>query len=475
MMKALLTKSFTFFCFIAVAGLLFLSSQAPLFAEDKKENKRLQGDEIYQELDILMQVLDHMRKHYVDYDIDDKKAIEAGIQAMLKSLDPHSSYINPEALKDVTMQVRGEYGGLGIEVTEEKDVVKVVSPIDDTPASRAGMMAGDYITHIDGEDIMGKGLDYAISKMRGAAGEPITLTVVRVGESDPLEVNLVREIITLKSTRHRVEADTIGYIRISSFTQQTFPGLVEAIAALKAKMGDTMQGVILDLRNNPGGLLSQAISVSDAFLTQGEIVSTRGRNSRDNELWMADYDGKCIPGKFCQPVMGDLIDGLPMVVLTNAGSASASEIVAGALQDHRRAIVLGDRSFGKGTVQSQFQIQNRALRLTTARYYTPSGNSIQGRGIEPDIEVLFPYEKRYKMRREADLRNTINNDTASDDRAGEQDEEKIDMDAKIERPSEDIQLQYAIKLLKGLYPQPVSPATAETAEKAGDESAPKTP
>ncbi|WND01440.1 S41 family peptidase [Temperatibacter marinus] len=440
----------------ATLGTTMLAS--PLQAD----GKRLKGEELYTELDVLIRVLKHMREDYVDADIDDKKALESAIQAMLKSLDPHSNYINMDNLKNVQMQVRGEYGGLGIEVSEEKDVVKVVSPIDDTPAQRAGIKSNDYITHINGEDILGKGLDYAISKMRGAVGEPINITIVRVGVEDPFDVKIVRDNIKIRSARHRVEDDTIGYIRISTFNMQTWPSLKKSIDALHAELGDKMQGVVLDLRNNPGGLLSQAIKVSDTFLEQGEIVSTRGRHRTDNETWFADYSGYCMPGKYCDPVEGDLVNGLPMVVLTNAGSASASEIVAGALQDHRRAIILGDRSFGKGTVQSQYKIFNRALRLTTARYYTPSGNSIQGRGIEPDIEVLFPAEQRYKMRREADLRNTISNDSDAYDRSGELEEMTFDKDAKIEPAQEDIQLKYAIRLLKGLY----EPAPEQTVAKA---------
>ncbi|WP_139167561.1 MULTISPECIES: S41 family peptidase [Kordiimonas] len=438
-----------------VALMVAFTAPAAVQADTRKNQ-----DEFYEQLDLLMRIFERVRSEYVD-EVDDKEVIEAAIQGMLRSLDPHSTYLNPDIYQQVRVQMEGEYGGLGIEVQMEKGVVKVVSPIDDTPADKAGIQGGDYITHIDGESIQGKTLTEAVKKMRGAVGAPIVVTIIREGYDGPFDVTIVREKIMVQSVRHRVEDDTIGYIRITTFNMQTGEGVEKAIEAIKSQLGPDLDGVILDLRNNPGGLLDEAIRVSDAFLDRGEIVSTRGRRRQNNNRWYA--------------TSGDMLDGLPVVVLTNAYSASASEIVAGALQDHRRAIVLGDKTFGKGTVQSEIRLGragDRAIRLTTARYYTPSGKSIQERGVEPDIEVLFPRPagQRGNPRREADLQGHIENDQDNVDRTGEFDGEydaqamtdEVDNVGEATETSEtsdeqvDVQLRYAIKLLKNMSGLPKS-------------------
>ena len=407
-------------------------------------------DDIYEQLDLLTRILDRVRNEYVD-EVDDRKVMEAAIQGMLKSLDPHSTYLNRDTFSQVRIQTEGEYGGLGIEVQMDQGIVKVISPIDDTPAFEAGIQGGDYITHINGEAIMGKTLTDAVKQMRGPVGSDIEITVVREGMEAPFDLVITRDKILVRSVRHRVEEDTIGYIRVTTFNMQSGKGVEDAILDLRSQLGDDMDGIILDLRNNPGGLLDEAIRITDAFLDQGEIVSTRGRRKTQNQHW------------FAKP--GDLADGLPIVVLVNASSASASEIVAGALQDHRRAILVGDQTFGKGTVQSEIRLGRKgdhAIRLTTARYYTPSGQSIQERGIEPDIFYLFPRAGKRGPRREADLSNVIENDTNSIDRAGEipLDEElqtfveiEYDEEGKA-KPLPDIQLQYAVSLLKDLSALP---------------------
>ena len=407
-------------------------------------------DEFYERLNTMMRIFDMVRKEYVD-EVDDKEVIEAAIQGMLKSLDPHSTYLNPDVYQQVRVQMEGEYGGLGIEVQMENGVVKVVSPIDETPAANAGIQGGDLITHIDGNAVVGKTLTEAVKQMRGPVGAPITITVIRDEVPAAFDVEIVREKILVRSVRHRIEDETIGYIRVTTFNMQSGVGVEKAIRKIVEEVGDDLDGVVLDLRNNPGGLLDEAIRISDAFLERGEIVSTRGRRKENNSRWYA--------------TTGDMLEGIPVVVLVNAYSASASEIVAGALQDHRRAVLLGDRTFGKGTVQSEIRLGgsgDQAIRLTTARYFTPSGASIQERGIEPDIEVLFPNQRRAKLRREADLQGHITNDQLSQDRAGEYDEpttedivaKKVEPAAEPgaapEGPPEDIQLLYAIKLLKNM-------------------------
>jgi carboxyl-terminal processing protease len=331
--------------------------------------------ETYRQLSLFGDVFEKIRTDYVEKP-DEGKLIEAAVNGMLTSLDPHSSYMDAKSFRDMQVQTKGEFGGLGIEVTMEDGLIKVVTPIDDTPAARAGLLANDIITQIDGDQVQGLSLNQAVDKMRGPVNSPVKLKITRKEAKDPLEVTLNRDLIRIKPVRSRTEGGDIGYIRLTQFNEQTYDGLKAAVDKLSTDLpGDKLKGFIIDLRNNPGGLLDQAVMVSDAFLDRGEIVSTRGRNPDETQRFSAKS--------------GDLTKGKPVVVLVNGGSASASEIVAGALQDHKRATVLGTRSFGKGSVQSIIPLGgNGALRLTTARYYTPSGRSIQAKGIEPDQEVL---------------------------------------------------------------------------------------
>jgi carboxyl-terminal processing protease len=390
----------------------------------------------YRELNLFGDVFERIRADYVETP-DDSKLIESAINGMLAGLDPHSSYLSPKNFQDMQVQTSGKFGGLGIEVTMEDGVVKVVSPIDDTPAARAGILAGDLITALDGEPVEGLTLNEAVDKMRGAIDTPITLTIVRSGVDKPFDVKLVREEIVVQSVRSRQEGD-VAYIRITTFNEQTFDGLRSAMEKLRADIGpDKIKGYIIDLRNDPGGLLDQAIAVSDAFLEQGEIVSTRGRRADETQRYNARS--------------GDLAAGKPVIVLVNGGSASASEIVAGALQDHRRATILGTRSFGKGSVQTIIPLgTNGALRLTTARYFTPSGRSIQAKGIDPDIEVVqeLPPELAAEMpaepRGEASLKGHLSGEGAGEtEESGSQ--AYVPPDAK-----DDKQLQFALDLLNGL-------------------------
>jgi carboxyl-terminal processing protease len=340
--------------------------------------------------------------------VNDRDAIENAIQGMLSSLDPHSSYLNQRSFRDMQTQTRGEFGGLGIEVTQEGGYIKVISPIDETPAARAGVRPGDFITHLNGTSVQGLTLQEAVDQMRGQRGTQIKLTIRRQGAERPIELTLTRDVIRPQVVRFRLEDGNLGYVRVTSFNEQTEVGLRRAVQQLKQQAQGGLKGLVLDLRNNPGGLLDQAVQVTDDFLTQGEIVSTRSRRAEDAQRWNA------------KP--GDIADGLPIVVLINSGSASASEIVAGALQDHRRAVVVGVKSFGKGSVQTVMPVPgNGAIRLTTARYYTPSGRSIQGTGIEPDIEVLATREETRAAQaprdREADLRRSLRNDGKAETRA----------------------------------------------------------
>jgi carboxyl-terminal processing protease len=330
----------------------------------------------YRQLNLFGDVFERVRADYVEKP-DDSKLIESAINGMLAGLDPHSSYMDPKSFRDMQVQTRGEFGGLGIEVTMEDGLIKVVAPIDETPAAKAGIMANDIITQLDGEQVQGLTLNQAVEKMRGPVNTKIKLTIMRKGQDKPIDISITRDIIRVRSVRSQVEGDDVGYIRLTQFNEQTTDGLKKAIADITAKVSnDKLKGYILDLRNNPGGLLDQAISVSDAFLQKGEIVSTRGRNPEETQRFNA------------RP--GDLTSSKPVIVLINGGSASASEIVAGALQDHKRVTVIGTRSFGKGSVQTIIPLGsgNGALRLTTARYFTPSGRSIQAKGIVPDIEVM---------------------------------------------------------------------------------------
>lgn len=342
--------------------------------ESEKTDKDPDANNTYKQLNLFGEVFERVRGNYVD-PVSDKQLIVHALNGMLSNLDPHSSYLTEKDFTDMQVQTKGEFGGLGIEVTMENGLVKVVSPIDDTPAYKAGILAGDYITHIDEVPVMGSTLNDAVDKMRGKVGTTVKLKVRREGKDDALNFALKRDVIRIKSVKYRVEQGNVGYIRVTTFNQNTVEGVESAIADIKKKVGgDKLIGYILDLRNNPGGLLDQAIGLSDIFLDKGEIVSTRGRNEEDTKRDNA--------------TPGDLAEGKPVVVLINGGSASASEIVSGALQDHRRAILLGTKSFGKGSVQTVIPLPgNGAMRLTTARYYTPSGRSIQAKGIEPDIIV----------------------------------------------------------------------------------------
>ena len=350
---------------------------------------RAAASDTYQQLNLFGDVFERVRADYVEKP-DDKQLVELAINGMLSGLDPHSSYMDPKSFRDMQVQTRGEFGGLGIEVTMEDGLVKVVAPIDDTPAAKAGVMANDVITKLDDEAVQGLTLNQAVDKMRGPVNSKIKLTIVRKGADKPIELTIVRDIIRVKSVRSHAEGDDVGYIRITQFNEQTTDGLKQAINDLNGQLGaDKIKGYIVDLRNNPGGLLDQAISVSDTFLDKGEIVSTRGRNPEETQRFNA------------RP--GDMTHGKPVIVLINGGSASASEIVAGALQDHKRATLIGTRSFGKGSVQTIIPLGagNGALRLTTARYYTPSGRSIQAQGIKPDIEVMQDVPD--KLKGETDL------------------------------------------------------------------------
>ncbi|MEJ0074356.1 MAG: S41 family peptidase [Alphaproteobacteria bacterium] len=403
----------------------------------------------YRQLNLFGDVFERVRADYVEKP-DDAKLVEQAINGMLNGLDPHSSYMDPKSFRDMQVQTRGEFGGLGIEVTMEDGMVKVVTPIDETPAAKAGILANDIITQLDGEQVQGLTLNQAVEKMRGPVNTKIKLTIMRKGQDKPIEVSITRDIIRVRSVRSRIEGDDIGFIRISQFNEQTSEGLKKAITDITTQIQkDKLKGYVLDLRNNPGGLLDQAISVSDAFLERGEIVSTRGRNAEETQRYSA------------RP--GDLTNGKPIIVLVNGGSASASEIVAGALQDHKRATVLGTRSFGKGSVQTIIPLGNNngALRLTTARYYTPSGKSIQAKGIVPEIEVLQDVPEDLKTRSdtkgEASLRGHLKTQEG-EEQTGSQSWYPTD------DPKKDKALQMALELLRGTKTNPAFPPTAKAAQ-----------
>ncbi|MCE6959972.1 S41 family peptidase [Cereibacter sphaeroides] len=436
-----------------VAGALLATQVAgPLVAQEQQRSSS-----VYEQLDLFGDIFERIRGQYVE-EVETDKLIEAAINGMLTSLDPHSSYLPPDDFDDMQVQTRGEFGGLGIEVTQEEGFVKVVSPMDGTPADAAGIQAGDFITHVNGESVLGLTLDQAVDMMRGPVGSEIIITVVREGTAEPFDVSIIRDTIKLVAARSRVVGNTV-VVRLTTFNDQTFAGLKEGLESGAKELGglDKINGVVLDLRNNPGGLLTQAIQVSDAFLDKGEIVSTRGREASDGERFNA--------------TAGDLIGGKPMVVLINGGSASASEIVAGALQDHRRAIVVGTKSFGKGSVQTVIPLRGEgAMRLTTARYYTPSGRSIQALGVAPDIVVNQPPAKppateeeaeapnaAPRGRSEADLRGVLTNDSMTEDEKKQLEAERARAEEAAKLRDEDYQLAYAVDILKGLSAIEVKP------------------
>ena len=428
-----------------LAGALITTQVAgPLIAQEAARTEN-----VYEQLDLFGDIFERIRAQYVE-EVDSQQLIEAAINGMLTSLDPHSSYLAPEDFDDMQVQTRGEFGGLGIEVTQEEGFVKVVSPMDGTPADAAGIEAGDFITHVNGESVLGLTLDDAVEMMRGPVGSEIIITVVREGVEEPFDVSIIRDTIKVTAVRSRIVGNTV-VLRVTTFNDQTTPGLEEELKKSLEELGglDAVDGFVIDLRNNPGGLLTEAISVSDAFLDKGEIVSTRGRDPADGERFNA--------------TPGDLAGAKPIVVLINGGSASASEIVAGALQDHRRAIVVGTKSFGKGSVQSVVPLRgDGAMRLTTARYYTPSGRSIQALGVMPDIVVNQPArppetegeEEDQSIARqpqsEADLRGIISNDSMTEDERKLLEEERARIEETAALRDEDYQLAYAVDILRGL-------------------------
>jgi carboxyl-terminal processing protease len=437
---------------VAGVGAATLVSQTDLLSSTRAIAA---SSETYRQLSLFGDVFEKVRTDYVEQP-DEAKLIEAAINGMLASLDPHSSYMDPKSFRDMQVQTSGQFGGLGIEVTMEDGLVKVVTPIDDTPAAKAGILSNDVITQIEDEQVQGLTLNQAVDKMRGPVNTPVRLKLQRPGQKDAIQVTLTRDIIRIRPVRSREEGGDIGYLRVTQFNEQTYEGLRTAIEKISSDIGpDKLKGYVIDLRNNPGGLLDQAIMVSDAFLDRGEIVSTRGRNKDENQRFNAKA--------------GDLTKGKQLVVLINGGSASASEIVAGALQDHKRATVLGTRSFGKGSVQTVIPLGgNGAVRLTTARYYTPSGRSIQAKGIDPDQEVLqeVPDELKGKdeTKGEAGLRGHLKNG-----------EEKGGSSAYVPPdPAKDKQLLAAYDYLRGVRrgaenqaaPPPAQGETGQTAAKA---------
>ena len=429
----------------ALAGVILTAQVGPLIADSAERDSS-----VYEQLDLFGNIFERIRAQYVE-PVDTTKLTEAAINGMLTSLDPHSSYLSADAFSDMQVQTRGEFGGLGIEVTQEEGFVKVISPMDGTPADKAGILAGDYITHVNGESILGLTLDQAVDMMRGPVGSEILITVVRKETPEPFDVSIIRDTIKMTAATGRVIGN-IAVLRLTTFNDQTTSGMKEALKKALEEIGglEKLQGVVIDLRNNPGGLLNEAISVSDAFLDAGEIASTRGRNPQDGERYNA--------------TPGDLIEGKPIVVLINGGSASASEIVTGALQDHRRAVVVGTKSFGKGSVQTLIPLKgDGAMRLTTARYYTPSGRSIQTLGISPDLVVQQPRKplpgtqteeepasSAMKQRSEADLRGAITNDSMTEDEKKLYLEEQAAAEDSAKLRDEDYQLAYAVDILKGL-------------------------
>ncbi|MEZ5898588.1 MAG: S41 family peptidase [Hyphomicrobium sp.] len=437
---------YAFWTFLTLAGLA--GATTVLNVTQTFSATPSQNSELYRQLDLFGDVLERVRSDYVEKP-DDTQLIESAINGMLSSLDPHSSYMSPKSFRDMQVQTRGEFGGLGIEVTMENGVIKVVSPIDDTPAAKAGLLANDLITHLDNEQISGLTLEQAVEKMRGPVNTPITLTIVRKGKDEPFDVKVVRDVIRINAVKSHAEGDDVAYIKVTTFNEQTHANMIKALETLNKQLGPKIKGYVIDLRNNPGGLLDQAIAVSDDFLERGAIVLTKGRNNEETQRANA------------RP--GDVAEGKKIAVLINGGSASASEIVAGALQDHKRATIIGTRSFGKGSVQTIIPLgANGAIRLTTARYYTPSNRSIQAKGIEPDIvvEEELPDDLKDKLanekpRGEASLRGHLKNPDGSDKK-----EEFSGSSSYVPKEADkDTQLQYALSFLRGTAKEPPSAST----------------
>jgi carboxyl-terminal processing protease len=422
----------------AAGAALTLMTTQPRIVFDGSSARAAAAD-AYKQLSLFGDVFERVRSDYVEKP-DDGKLVETAINGMLTGLDPHSSYMDAKSFRDMQVQTRGEFGGLGIEVTMEDGLIKVVAPIDETPAAKAGVMANDFITHIDDEPVQGLTLNQAVDKMRGPVNTKIKLKIMRKGQDKPVEMSLTRDVIRVLSVRSHSEGDDVGYIRITQFNEQATTGLKKAIADLSAQNGDKLKGFILDLRNNPGGLLDQAISVSNAFLERGEIVSTRGRNADETQRFTA------------RP--GDLTKNKPVIVLINGGSASASEIVAGALQDHKRAIMVGTRSFGKGSVQTIIPLGSGsgALRLTTARYFTPSGRSIQAKGIVPDIEVLQDVPEELKARADTTSEATLRGHLSAEGQEQTGSQSYVPPDSKNDKA-----LHLALDLIRGTQTNPAYP------------------
>jgi carboxyl-terminal processing protease len=428
----------------AAGAALTLMTTQPRIVFDGSSARAAAAD-AYKQLSLFGDVFERVRSDYVEKP-DDAKLVESAINGMLTGLDPHSSYMDAKSFRDMQVQTRGEFGGLGIEVTMEDGLIKVVAPIDETPAAKAGVMANDFITHIDDEPVQGLTLNQAVDKMRGPVNTKIKLKIMRKGQDKPVEMTLTRDVIRVLSVRAHSEGDDVGYIRITQFNEQATTGLKKAIADLSAQDGDKLKGFILDLRNNPGGLLDQAISVSNAFLNRGEIVSTRGRNADETQRFTA------------RP--GDLTKNKPVIVLINGGSASASEIVAGALQDHKRAIMVGTRTFGKGSVQTIIPLGSGsgALRLTTARYFTPSGRSIQAKGIVPDIEVLQDVPEELKARADTTSEATLRGHLSAEGQEQTGSQSYVPPDSKNDKA-----LHLALDLMRGVQTNPVYPPKSSQA------------
>jgi carboxyl-terminal processing protease len=424
----------------AAGAALALITIQPRIVFDGSSAKAAAAD-TYRQLSLFGDVFERVRSEYVERP-DDTKLVESAINGMLAGLDPHSSYMDPNSFREMQSQVTGKFGGLGIEVTMEDGLIKVVAPIDDTPAHKAGIMANDIITHLDDEPVQGLTLNQAVEKMRGQVNTKIKLKIMRKGADKPVEISITRDIIQVRAVRSNMNGEDIGYIRVTQFNEQTTEGVRRAIADLAKTAGDKLKGFVIDLRNNPGGLLDQAISVSDAFLQRGEIVSTRGRNAEETQRFNARA--------------GDLTEGKPIIILINGGSASASEIVAGALQDHKRATIIGTRSFGKGSVQTIIPLGsgNGALRLTTARYFTPSGRSIQAKGITPDIEVLQDVPDELKARTEARAESSLRGHLKADGQEETGSQSYIPPEAK-----DDKALNMALDLMRGIELNSAFPPT----------------